>query len=252
MEDIKIAILNTKGGAGKSTNSLQVASTYFLQNDIEVELLELDDENKDSENFINTAIVSRQIRVEDGSFLNETLRNELLNSNNVVLDIGGNKTTTMFIQALKNSRMHRKINLFIIPISSGSQDLVNAKRTYQMLKELGDVKILFALSRVRNQKRYKYQYLNFFKEFKDEPYYILRDSDVIDLSRNLKKSVFEIAKDEETKQGLESGLDEAFNNNDNDLISQLSITLEIFDEAQSFVNEYIIPAHKKIEEMLNV
>lgn len=250
MKNIKIAVVNTKGGSSKSTNSFQIVGSFFLKNEVQMELLELDDENKDSQNFTNSSIKSRQIEVGDGSFLNETLRKELLNDKNIILDIGGNKTTTLFVNSLKNSRLYKKVDLFIIPLSGGNQDLVNAKKTFDMLNELGDVKILFALSRVRNPKRFKYQYINFFTTFNNEPFYILKDSDVVDLSRNLKKSILEIAKDEDTKEMLERQLDEAFNKNDNDECAQLSTTLEIFDEAQSFVDDYINPAHTKIEEML--
>jgi hypothetical protein len=180
------------------------------------------------------------------------LRDELLKEQSLVLDVGGNKTTTMFINSLKSTRMWRKIDLFIIPLSSGSQDLKNAIKTFELLQELGDVKVLFALSRVRNPKRFKYQYLNFFKQLKEQPYFILKDSDVVDLSRNLKKSVIEIANDHEMKSQLEEQLDQAFNENNNNSISQLSVTLEIFDEAEEFVQSYLIPAFEKIDEMLKV
>ena len=253
---IKIAIVNTKGGASKSTTAFQVASAYLLSKGVEFKHIEMDDENRDAEAFTKSQIKTEQVKVGDGSNLNDTLRNILLQNENLVIDVGGNKTTTLFLENLKKTRMYRLINLFIIPSSGGSQDIKNAIKTYKIVKETNpDAKVLFVLSRVRNPKRVKFQFNKFFAsdEIKTEDkknYVILRDSDVVDLSRILKKSVFEIVEDRETKTNLEKKFDDALLNNDTTTIENLSIMLEIYDEAEKFFDEYIRVAFQKLDEML--
>ena len=91
--------------------------------------------------------------------------------------------------------MYKKVTVFLIPMSGGSQDLKNAKKTLVTILEMdSNANIMFCLSRVRNPKRVQFQYGDFFndKELQKYPYIVLKDSDVIDLSRKLKKSVYEL------------------------------------------------------------
>jgi len=253
---MKIAVINTKGGASKSTTAFQVSSAYMLSKGLNFKHIELDDENRDAEVFTKSKIASEQMKVGTGDDLNNTIRNLLLNNENLVIDVGGNKTTTLFLENLKKTRMYRLIDLFVIPSSGGSQDIKNLIKTYKMVKEINpDAKVLFVLSRVRNPKRIKFQYANFFQnnkiDEKDKHYIILKDSDVVDLSRNLKKSIYEIVQDEETKKALEKKFDDALLKNDTQTIENLSILLEIMDEAQSFFDDYIKVGFNKLDELLN-
>ena len=247
-----IAVVNTKGGASKSTVAFQVAAASFLAKKQEVQLIEFDDENKDSETFSNSKIKSIQVEIGDGTDIEEVLKNTLLVSNdeNLVIDIGGNKTTTIIIDGLKKTRLYRKIDLFIIPMSGGYQDLKNAEKTYEMIKGFG-VPVIFALSRVRNPKRLKFQYGEFFKVFPNEKYLILKESDVIDLSRRNAKSIYEIAFDEEEKKLIEDMLDDAFDNDDNRRIAQFSTLLQIYDESEEYAEKILKPAFEVIEEQIS-
>jgi len=253
---MKIVIANTKGGASKSTTAFQVASAYMLSKNLNFKHIELDDENRDAEVFTKSKIVSEQMKVGTGDDLNNTIRNLLLNNENLTIDVGGNKTTTLFLENLKKTRMYRLIDLFVIPSSGGSQDIKNLIKTYKMVKEINpDAKVFFVLSRVRNPKRVKFQYANFFQnneidEKDKQNYIILKDSDVVDLSRNLKKSIYEIVEDDETKKALEKKFDDALLKNDTPTIENLSIMLEIYDEAENFFNDYIVPAFNKLDEIL--
>ncbi len=252
---MNIVIVNTKGGASKSTTAYQVASTYFLSKLQDIELFELDNQNRDSANFTNSQIKSSQIQVDFDKQLNNTVRDLILNqkSPNKVIDVGGNQTTTEFIQALSATHMHNMIDLFIIPISGGHQDVVNAKATYDLIFKFGK-KIVFCLSRSRhahNSQRLKFQYQNFFKTFKNSNYFILQDSDVIDLSRTFKKSVFELANDETEIQNINSKLLDAFNNKNNDEIYQYSQILEILEDAKKYKETNIDFAHQVLDEVLN-
>jgi hypothetical protein len=253
---MKIVVINTKGGASKSTTAFQVASAYMLHKNLTFKHVELDDENKDAETFAKSKIITEQIPVGDGSELNNTLRNLLLQNENLVIDVGGNKTTTLFLQNLAKTRMYRLIDLFVIPSSGGSQDIKNAIKTYKMVKDMNNnAKVLFVLSRVRNPKRVKFQYQEFFMsneiDNKDKQnYIILKDSDVVDLSRILQKSIYEIVEDKETKSKMEEQFDKALLDNNIEKIESLSILLEIADEANEFFEKFINPAFQKLDTIL--
>jgi hypothetical protein len=80
----------------------------------------------------------------------------------------------------------------------------------------------------------------------------LTESDVIDLSRSNKKSVYEIAYDNESKAILEDGLDKAFDADNNDEIAFYSTLLQIFDESEEYVKKILTPAFEKIQKVGNV
>lgn len=254
-EEEVIVITNGKGGAAKSTTAFQVAATRSLSLNKPVILYELDDENNDSASFSDSVIEREQIKVGDYSDLTNQLRSLFLgNDKDTVIDIGGNRTTTEFLKALGSSRMYRKVDLYIIPITSGSQDVKNARDTYDAIREFDkDTPIIFSLSRCRHESsspRIKFQYSGFFNEFKKATYFTLRDSDSVDLSRMFKKSIFELANDAEAKLQLENKLDESFDNNDNEAISKYSVMLEILDECSRFNSENLAPAHETITKVL--
>jgi hypothetical protein len=247
-----ITVVNTKGGASKSTVAFQVAAASFLARNEDVKLIEFDDENKDSATFSHSQIQTEQVEIGNGTDVEEVLKSTLLISKeqNIVIDVGGNKTTTIIIEGLKKTRLYRKIDLFIIPMSGGYQDLKNAEKTYEMIKGFG-VPVIFALSRVRNPKRLQFQYGDFFQTFPGAGHIILTESDVIDLSRQNGKSVFEIAHDKEKKEALEALLDEAFDADDNRKIGQISTLLQIFDESEEYVEKILTPAFEVIEKRVS-
>ncbi|WP_323595759.1 division plane positioning ATPase MipZ [Aliarcobacter butzleri] len=253
---MNIVIINSKGGASKSTTAYQVASTYFLYKNEEVELFELDNQNKDSSNFTNSQIKSVQIQVDFDKQLNNTTRDLFLNqdSKNKVVDVGGNQTTTEFINSINQTKMYNLIDLFIIPISGGHQDVVNAKASYELISNFGK-KVVFCLSRSRhphNSPRLKFQYQNFFKTFENPIYFVLEDSDVIDLSRTFKKSVFELANDDTEIENINSKLLKAFDDKNNDEIYQYSQILEILEDSKKYKETNIDLAHQILDEVLNV
>ena len=257
-KDIKIVLCQSKGGSSKSTTAMQVIAPYFLAKDQGVELLELDNQNQDAKIFSKSKIKTIQINVDaNAKDLNQTIRDLFLaeNKNNRVLDIGGNATTSNFLSSLKSTHMYNMVDLFVVPMSGGSQDLKNGKDTLQMILGMNiNAKVLFALSRVRNPKRVQFQYGDFFndEELKKYPYIILPESDCIDLSRKLKKTVFELAEDEQEKENINQKLLEAFDKNDKNSIYSYSLVMEIFEDSQAYKIEVIDVAHKVIDEVLNV
>lgn len=255
-----ILVVQSKGGSSKSTTAMQVIAPYFLAKSQKVELLELDNQNQDAEIFSKSKIKTKQINVDaNAKDLNQTVRDLFLDEDKIhnrVLDIGGNATTSNFLQSLKSTHMYNMVDLFVIPMSGGSQDLKNAKNTLKMILGMNsNAKVLFALSRVRNPKRVQFQYGDFFndEELKKYPYrIILPESDCIDLSRKLKKTVYELAEDVQEKENINQKLLEAFDKNDKNSIYSYSLILEILEDSQAYKIEVIDAAHKVIDEVLNV
>lgn len=251
---MNIVIINTKGGASKSTTAYQVVSTYFLSKGEDITLFELDNQNQDSKNFINSKIKSKQIQVDFDKQINNTIRDLFLNekSENKAIDVGGNQTTTEFIEALKQTHMYNMVDLFIIPISGGHQDVENSAATYDLIQGFGK-KIVFCLSRSRHASdspRLKFQYQKFFQTFKNPVYFVLQDSDVIDLSRAFKKSVYELAQDEQEIENINQQLLKAFDEKNNDDIYQLSQVLEVLEDSKKYKETNIDVAHGVLEEVL--
>lgn len=252
-----IIVINTKGGASKSTVAMQIISTYFIAKGQEIELLELDNQNQDAKIFSKSKIKTKQITVDtNAKDLNETVRDLFLseNKNNRVYDIGGNATTSNFSNSLKSTHLHNMVDLFVVPMSGGSQDLKNAKDTLQMILGMNiNTKVLFALSRVRNPKRVHFQYGDFFedKELNEYPHIILPESDCIDLSRKLKKTVYELAQDEQEKENINQKLLESFDKNDKNSIYSYSLVMEILEDSQNYKTEVIDVAHQVLDEVLN-
>lgn len=248
---MKIVVANTKGGASKSTVAFQIASAYMLDKGLDFTHFEFDDENLDANVFTETKIKREQIPVETGDDLAKSLKEIIWERDNFVIDVGGNKTTTIFFNALKKSRTYKDIDLFIIPSSGGSQDIINMKKTYEIITDIDPkANILFALSRVRSPKRVEFQYEDFFKAFPKADYFILKDSDVVDMSRKLKKSIYEIMQDDKSKEKLEKLFDEAYEKRDKQQMYALSTMLEIMDESEEYYENYIKEAFKALDKAL--
>lgn len=247
---MKILVCNTKGGSSKSTTSMQCAAAYFLSRGEEVTLHELDDENRDAECFNRTKILTNQIKVEDGSDLSLELTKILSKrETNAIVDVGGNRTTTITLEALARSRMSIAVDLFIIPMSGGSQDFLNAVKTYEMIKDFNRP-IVFALSRARRplkDPRVRYQFSNFFEKFSKSKFFFLRDSDAVDLSRDTGKTVYELAMDQSFKAGLEAQIATCFQAGDDNGIYAAQTMLDIYDDAGEWHTECLKPAFKLLD-----
>lgn len=247
---MKIVCVNSKGGSSKSTVAMQCAAAYYLSRGEEVTLHELDDENRDALCFDRTKILTNQIKVEDGSDLSLELTKILSKrETNAVIDVGGNRSTTITLEALARSRMSIAVDLFIIPMSGGSQDFINAVKTYEMIKDFNRP-IIFALSRARRplkDPRVRYQFSNFFEKFPKAKFFFLRDSDAVDLSRDTGKTVYELAMDQNFKSGLEAQIATCFQAGDDNGIFAAQTMLDIYDDAGEWYTECLKPAFKLID-----
>jgi len=257
---MKIAIVNTKGGASKSTTAFQLFGAYFLSKGIEnFEVVEFDDENKDSKNFIESKIKTKRLKV--GGEVTQALKDRILNEvlrtqDHRIFDVGGNKTTTIWLEALKSVRGHKKIDIWVLTASGGHQDIENMQKTLDIIKEfVTEPNVLCVLSRARKEDEWKFQYRKFFanKELSKYPFILLRDDNAIDLSRDLKKSVYEVVLDTETRQQYENQLDEIYNDPSKvNEVEQLLSICNAFDNSEVFYKKVLTKAFEQLDKILNL
>lgn len=213
MKKLKILVVSSKGGVGKSTVSMQIIAPFLYEknNKNPIEFYEFDDENIDSLSYGGSILTNREaIEVEDFVIMDKFI--EILSKDQFCcIDVGGNKSTTLCLNTLNDCGMINQIDLIVIPLLDGEQDAINALKAYKDIKNIDkNAKIAFALNKVKNINYVKYQFDNFFGDvrgiFDDsnsliyflednekENYFCIEDGDMIKYSRKFGMTVYEIA-----------------------------------------------------------
>ena len=213
MKNTNILIVSTKGGVGKSTIAMQLIAPYLYEknNNKAIKFYECDDTNKDLYSYGATKLIKRALVSIKSPMLREQLLKIVTQDEFTCIDVGGNNTAKVVIDALDESGGLELVDLVLIPILDGEQDMLNALETYKRLKSINkDIKVLFILNRVKDMTFVKLQFDHFFgdsrgvfknflsaKEFisKEElnMYLCFSESDAIRYSRRFGLSVYEIA-----------------------------------------------------------
>ncbi len=196
---------STKGGVGKSTWQNQIFSTYLhLKSNEKVRLIEIDDENEDSIVFTKTDILDAEIiPTSDIKKLDEIFYEE----DEIVIDIGGNKTSKTLLKSLSKMKKFDNVTWFI-PMGSGEMDSTNALEMYEIITKMDkNPKIIFVLSNAKTNDK-EWEFMNFFGSdvididfaIKDHipnaEYVLVKHSTVINHARFLHKTFFDLAQDE--------------------------------------------------------
>lgn len=212
----KVLCISTKGGVGKSTISIQliVPTLYEMGGNRKVSLYECDDENSDSLSYGASNLVGRHLVRVDTPFLRDDLLELTLKEEPTCIDIGGNKSTTIVLEALDTSGAIHFIDLAIIPMLDGEQDGLNAIDIYQRLKLLRpEMPILFVLNRAKDLRYVEHQFENFFGDVRgifqninpvkeyivdtdNTSYVALSESEMVKYSRRFGLTIYEIASQE--------------------------------------------------------
>lgn len=197
-----ILVINTKGGSGKSTASMQLLAPWVLSRTGKAALVELDDENHDSADFTDSAIQSERVKV--GKEVDaEYAIDELISRTDdafVIADIGGNRTSAMALQHIGARGYDAFIDLIVIPVSGPGQDVLNAKKTLDHVRKLMpdyEGKVLMVMTRttttdVRSVRRRMPDAFNLLDREKLAGPIILPTDNSFPMSRMLKMSVWEI------------------------------------------------------------
>lgn len=213
MKSLNIIVISTKGGVGKSTIAMQLVAPYLfkLNKNSAIEYYECDDTNRDIHSYGATQLIKRYLVSINSPMLRDNLFDILQKDAMTCIDVGGNNTAKSIMDALEDSGALTLVDLVLLPILDGEQDMLNALHTYRRLKAMdSNVKIIFVLNRVRNMKHIHEQFDHFFgdtrgifKKFLSakniitdselQNYIALIDDDIMRYSRRFGLTVYEIA-----------------------------------------------------------
>jgi len=264
----KFIVLNTKGGVGKSTTAMQVLAPYLYKKNDEKEkinLIEFDDENKDSEKFVYSEIVNSKRYLVEGSDLDSNIIDISLGYKNLIIDVGGNKTTTYVLNSFKKSRMLKVFDCVVIPLTDGEQDSLNAINVYRKIRESNkDIKIIFALSRVNRKYELEIQFLDFFGDRKgriddrkgfiekiderDRNIIEIDDTEAIRISRAYSLTAYELAK--QSIEDLENKMEQFLKDDNMSKARKAGFRIIQIENAVNFKKEVLERCFNKIDEVL--
>tara|TARA_R110002051_G_scaffold53697_3_gene101018 strand:- start:2607 stop:3407 length:801 start_codon:yes stop_codon:yes gene_type:complete len=202
---------------------MQLLAPWVLERTGKAALVELDDENHDSADFTDSAIQSERVKVGkevDAEFAIDQLIARTDDAY-VIADIGGNRTSAMALQHIGARGYDAFIDMIVVPVSGPGQDVANAKKTLDHVRELMpdyDGKILMVMTRttstdVRSVRRRMPDAFALLDREKLAGPIILPNDNSFPMSRTLKMSAWEIAQQgEELKGQLRDAMREARNN----------------------------------------
>ena len=264
----KIIVISSKGGVGKSTIAMQLIAPYLYERsgNNAVSFYEFDDENSDARSYGASILTKRDTIGVDSIILKEELTTILSKNENACLDIGGNKTTTMVLNALDESGMIHFVDLAVIPLLDGEQDGINAIIIYTMLKDIRpDLKFIFILNKAKNSRYIKYQFDNFFGDVRgilsdryaiknylfpeDSLSYIaMLDDDIIKFSRRFGLTIYEIAKMKKDFVGLLKLNKKEFSREEE--IKVISFKNYVQKASKSYFKDVLEPSFLKLNQIM--
>jgi len=153
---MRVLVINSKGGSGKTTFALNVAVPLLLSKGAsKVNYIDVDVANREGLNIQSETIEIHLWKPED-------LKERRIPKWSVI-DVGGNLNALQTLDILDKTEKLRRIDLVAIPLAKGEQDAYNALEIYKQLKEFGySGKVLFVLSQVVDWERYKKEFFEFF------------------------------------------------------------------------------------------
>lgn len=265
----KFIVLNSKGGVGKSTLSVQVLAPYLYQKkekNEKVKLVEFDDENRDSVTFVNSQILEAQRYKLSGNDLDSTLTNVTIDYENLIVDVGGNKTTTYILNSLKNTNLIDVFDCAVIPLGDGEQDAINAINIYNKIRDLSkDIKVIFALSRVNRNYDLEIQFLDFFGDTKgridnrkgliekidsnDRNIIKIDDTESIKISRAFGLTVYELSN--QNLDDLKAKMKQFLKDKNTEKAKKASYRITLINKAIQFENDVLKECFKTIDEVVD-
>ena len=253
----KIVVINNKGGVGKTTSSNELFAPFLsFENDMKPTFVyEFDEENLHGAKYCNSDCVKFLPQKILNSDLTNSIMDILLEESNGVIDIGANKSTTYFLEALEKTALDHIISLVAIPISDGEQDTLNARSIYRKIRAMNkEVPIVFVLSRFTPNRDLEYQFDYFFEsllpniEEKDRQWVVLNDSDSIKFARREGKTVFEMSYD---KTDYKSIIKDALKKNKSQKkIKEISKRNRLLKESIEYRKDVLIPAFNELRNII--
>lgn len=180
---MKIFIVNTKGGCGKSTCCYQIVSPYcFAKNNNKKPIIvDLDNMNDESSSYSQSKIFDSQ--------KTSSIDIQLIGQDrDAIFDTGAGDNGKKNLNNLINTGLIEFIDLFIIPLTSGTEATVDAFYVYNsILKNVSKAKIMFVFSDCFNPEEFplKEQFSAFYKYVENnnikiqEPIPIVREPSIV-------------------------------------------------------------------------
>ncbi len=266
-KNLKIMVISSKGGVGKSTITMQLVAPYLYDRmNKQVSFYEFDDENSDCLSYGDSMLTSRKVVEISTSVLREQITDIITKDETACFDVGGNKTTTLVIDALAENGMLHFIDLVVIPLLDGQQDGINASVVYSILKGMRpELKFLFVLNRAKNHRYIQYQFDNYFGDirgiFNDntsiknylfdediDKYIVMLDDEIIKYSRQFGLTIYEIAlKEQDFIAQLKLNMENMSHEQE---VKLLSFKNYIQKASKSYYKDVLIPAYNTIDTIL--
>lgn len=266
----KLIVLNSKGGVCKSTVAMQILVPFLYERNGKTEpinLVEFDDENEDSKTFDNNSeIVKAKRYTLSGNDLDSALTDTVIDNDNLIVDVGGNKTSTYMLQSLKNTNTIDMFDCVVIPLTDGEQDAINALKVYTQIRALSEeIKVVFVLGRVDPNMDLEIQFLDFFGDIKgridDEPGYfdkiakkdrniiMMNNSESIKASRRFGITVYELAKTD--IDNLSSKMKQYIQEGNKEKVKKVSYRITIVNKAITYINDNINKCFCELEKIIS-
>lgn len=129
-------MISVKGGVGKTTLSSHLL-TFFLK-DKEFELIEIDDNNRSAEAFVDSTLLQDRINSLNLTKSEEKLEElviELINNEKVIIiDAGGGNDSRKVFEMLEKNDLAKQ-TLFIVPYTPDFLQIQGLKDTVNLVKE---------------------------------------------------------------------------------------------------------------------
>lgn len=258
MKSRKIVVISNKGGVGKTTSSNELFAPFLaFENSMRASIVyEFDEENMHGAKYINSDCVRFSPQKVTGINLEERLITILLDESHAVIDIGSNKSTTYFLDALEKSGLDEAVSLVAIPLSDGEQDSLNARNIYRKVRAMNrEIPIIFILSRYNKSRELEYQFDYFFEsvlpyvEDKDKNWIVMNDSDTIKFARREGKTIFELSYEKrDYKEQMKNALK---NMNSPEQVKELSRRVKLYKNCIEYRKDILTPAFNKLKEIIN-
>lgn len=196
-----IAVVNTKGGCGKSTISFHILP-YFLKGK-DFQIVEIDDNNDTSSSFSNSELLLNRITscdISQGTIKLEELviDNMLSDEKTTIIDGGGGNDSKAIIKSLIKEGL-AKDTLFIIPYFADFSQLKNLFETVELVKDYDFVVVLNNFAKGTDDEKFKNGNEDFeipnIKELFKKNFYIVPKTNLFSYSSSiLKQSIFDFSK----------------------------------------------------------
>ncbi len=245
--------INSKGGVGKSTLSNQILPAYLYEkNGKKTKLIEIDDENEDSKILCESKILDIE------SIQTSKIRNIdeiFIDDDDVIIDVGGNKTATIFLNEMSKIGEVENI-VWFIPISQGMQDSANALDTRNSIKEIDEnATIIYVLSNSKSDDL-EWEFLHFFgNKYLDTPfainsshYIVIKNSDIVNNAKTFKKTIYDVSDSEHDFRQLAKN---AKLNNDNELKRKYLFLNRVKNEAINYIDKLRNDIFPKIDDLIS-